>query len=301
MKKGFPLKRRHFIMGALGLGACETASLAGKLDHWRRAAPSGREAYEASLLRTAREDGIVHVAHSTHVISLKGKRFLTDPWFHDPAFGALGHFVEPAVAPPNVGPLRGILISHDHPDHADFRAIDELDKSACVLVATAQLAARAKAAGFSDVHVLAPWEAFSLGDVTVHAVPAQHDIYEIGFVVRSADTSVYFAGDTRLHGEMEAIRERLTPTFAILPVDGTRIRGTSLAVMTPQEAIVAARLLKVKGVMPSHAEAMFVDPLVEHALATTVPRAASTFVGLVPTDLPDVQCFSPDAGDFVPL
>lgn len=301
MKKSFPLKRRHFLLGALALGGCETLSLTGKLDHWRRAVPSAKEAYAASLLRTAREDGIVHVAHSTHLLSLQGKRFLTDPWFHDPAFGSLGHFVEPAVTPPNIGPLRGILISHDHPDHADFRAIDELDKAACVLVATADLAARAKSAGFNDVHVLAPWESFSLGDVTVHAVPAQHDIYEIGFVLKSATQSVYFAGDTLLHPDMEAIRERLAPTFGILPVDGTRVRGASRAVMTPEDAVLASRLLKVKGVMPTHAEAMFVDPLVEYALVTTVPRAAETFQDLVAQGLQGVTCFSPDAGEFVPL
>lgn len=300
-KKPFPLKRRHFVLGALGLGGCEVLSLTGKLDHWRHAVSSEPDVYEASLARAASEDGVVHVAHSTHVIALNGKRFLTDPWFHDPAFGALGHAVDPAVTPAHIGALRGILISHDHPDHADFRAIDELDKSACVLVATADLAARAKSAGFHDVHVLAPWEAFPMGDVTVHAVPAEHDVYEIGFVLKSAKESVYFAGDTRLHRDMEAVRERLAPTFGILPVDGTRIRGTSLSVMTPEDAIRAAKILRLRGVMPSHAEAIFVDPLVEHALATTVPRAAQTFVELAARDLPGVACLAPAAGAFFAL
>lgn len=300
-RKGFPLKRRHFLLGAAALGGCEALSLGGKLDHWRRAAPSARDVYEASLVRAGREDGIVHVAHSTHVICLGGQRFLTDPWFHDPAFGALGHFVEPAVAPANVGALRCILITHDHPDHADFRAMDQLDKSATVLVATASLAARAKSAGFADVHVLAPWEAFRAGDVMVHAVPALHDVYEIGFVLKSATSSVYFAGDTRTHPDLEAIRERLRPTFAILPVDGTRIRGSSLAVMTPDDAISAARLLQVRGAMPSHAEAMYVDPLAEHVLSTTIPHAAKKFVGLAAEKLRDVRCAYPEAGEFVAI
>ncbi|MFO0663070.1 MAG: MBL fold metallo-hydrolase [Polyangiaceae bacterium] len=301
MKSRFPLRRRHFLLGALGLGSCEALSLAGKFDHWRRTPRTEGTPYEVSMARASQESGIVHIAHSTHAIVLEKKRFLTDPWFHDPAFGALGHAVLPAVLPEHVGPLDAVLVSHDHPDHADFRAIDRLDKHACVLVATASLAARAKRAGFSDVHVLAPWEAFPMGTVTVHAVPALHDVYEIGFVVKSHDKSVYFAGDTRTHPDLPAIAERLAPTFGILPVDGTRIRGTALAVMTPEDAIAAAKVLRVKGVMPSHAEAVFVDPLVEHALATTVPQASEAFGRLAVANLPNVTCALPAPGAFVPL
>lgn len=44
-----------------------------------------------------------------------------------------------------------------------------------------------------------PWEERKLGAVTITAVPGLHDIYEIGFVVQGGGTSMYFAGDSRLH------------------------------------------------------------------------------------------------------
>ena len=73
------------------------------------------------------------------------------------------------------------------------------------------------------------------------AVPGLHDIYEIGFVVRSDLKSVYFAGDTRLHPDLPAIAERFRPDASILPVDGTRVIGSALSVMTPEDAATASR------------------------------------------------------------
>src|SRR5262249_19572869 len=194
--------------------------------------------------------GIVHVGHSTHLLSIGGLRFLTDPWFYDPAFGALSHEIVPAVLPSQIGRLDAILITHDHADHADLRAIDEMDKRAVVLVSTSDLAARVKARGFSDVTPLAAWEERKLGDVVVTAVPGLHDIYEIGFVLRGGGTSVYFAGDTRLHPDLPAIAERLKPAAAILPLDGTRLTRGALPVITPQEAGPAARPLGGSSVLP---------------------------------------------------
>ncbi len=301
------LPRRSILAGALGLSALEVLSLGGRLDNWRAVAGAARALYTESLAVVGARDGIVHVGHSTHLICVAGMRMLTDPWFYDPAFGALDHAHGPAVAPAQLERLDAILVSHEHPDHADFRAMDQMDKRAVVVVATEGLAAHARRSGFREAHVLRAWESLMVGPVRVHAVPALHDVYEVGFVVEgpaappgavagSSPPRVYFAGDTRLHPELEAIAERFRPTFAILPVDGTRIRTESLAVMTPEDAVTAARRLRVRAVMPSHAEAVFVDPLAEYVLAANIPEAARKFAELASRDLPGVTCFSPEVG-----
>ena len=226
---------------------------------------------------------------------------LTDPWFYDPAFGALSHALAPAVGPDDVGRLDAILITHDHADHADLRAIDRMDKRATVFASTSDLAARVRSRGFGTVVVLAPWEEATLGAVTVSAVPGVHDIYEIGYVARTRDKSVYFAGDTRLHEDLPAIAERYRPEVAILPVDGTRLTGGNLHVMTPDDAVTAARTLGSRLVMPSHDEAYFSDYLVKHALASMVDRARFRFAGAVARDLPDVRCVVPAPGELVTI
>lgn len=306
-KKRKLVSRRALLAGAAAgvvAGGLEWASFRGRFDHRRSRGASAREGFQASLRRTeGGEPGIVHVAHSTHLLALGGVRLLTDPWFNDPAFGALSHEVVPAVLPGELGPLSAILVTHDHADHADLRAMDEMDKRAAVVVATADLAARVRALGFSEVNVLAPWEEQKIGEVTVSAVPGLHDIYEIGFVVRSSreGKSVYFAGDSRLHPDLPAIAERFRPDVAILPVDGTRLTGGGLHVMTPEDAATAARTLGSKLVMPSHAEAYFSDPIAGHLLASTVPRARHRFAEVMAQELPHVACKVPGPGELVAL
>jgi L-ascorbate metabolism protein UlaG (beta-lactamase superfamily) len=283
----------------------ERESFRGRFDHRYSAGSSGKQRYEASLeaLDTAgaTDASVVHIGHSTHLLSFAGMRLLTDPWFNDPAFGALTHELPPAVVPLEVGRLDVILITHDHADHADMRAMDQMDKRASVIVATSELAARVRNLGYREVTVLVPWEERKLGAVTITAVPALHDIYEIGFVVQGAGTTMYFAGDSRLHPALPAIAERFAPDVSILSCDGTRLAGAPLQVMTPEDAVTAARTLKSKLVLPSHAEAVFSDPVAAHLLASTVARARFVFGERMARELPDVRCVVPQPGELVPV
>lgn len=293
------------VVAAGALTGLEYASFTGRFDHRTRKLPS----YEAGMrfgesvasLPKQKEAALVHLAHSTHLLWFAGTRFLTDPWFYDPAFGALRHEVAAPAAPEELGALDAILVTHDHADHADLRAMDRMDKRAIVVVATIDLAAKVRALGFGDVSVLAPWEKRRIGGATVTAVPALHDIYEIGYVLRGGERSVYFAGDTRLHPDLPAIAERLAPDVAILPVDGTRLTGGNMHVMTPADAVAAAKTLKVKTVIPTHAEAEFSDPIAEHLLASTVARARFVFGEEAARALAGVRCVVPQAGELVSL
>ncbi len=306
-------RRKAIALGAGALvavaGTTEYLSFRGAFDHRRSVPPSARERWRESMARIEKEPKLaafVHVAHSTHLLVMAGLKFLTDPWWYDPAFGALAHEIAPAVEPEALGKLDVILITHDHADHADLRALDRMDKSAVVLTATRDLEARIRALGFRGVATLEPWEDYPLTGPTgtkamVTAVPGLHDIYEIGFVIRGAGRSVYFAGDSRLHPDLPAIAERFAPDVAILSVDGTRLTGGALHVMTPEDAVTATKTLKSRLVFPSHAEAVFSDPIAEHLLASTVPRARFLFAELVARDLPDVSCKVPNAGELFPL
>jgi L-ascorbate metabolism protein UlaG (beta-lactamase superfamily) len=258
------------LVGGAGLLVGEALSLAGAFDHRRELPPSARRRFLASLAEV-RADGVVHIGHSTHVLCVGGRRVLTDPWFSDPAFGALAHTIAPACGPDDLASIDAIAVSHAHPDHADLGALDRFPTKSrvTVLVGTSELAQELRTRGFSNVRVLAPWEAHDLGGAWVHAVPAVHDVPEVGFVVAAGATSVYFAGDSAFHGEFTAIRERLRPTFAILPVDGTRLRGSSRATMGAAEAARAARELGVAAAMPSHTEAKFTDAVAERVLTVS--------------------------------
>jgi L-ascorbate metabolism protein UlaG (beta-lactamase superfamily) len=112
---------------------------------------------------------------------------------------------------------------------------------------------------------------------------------------------MYFAGDSRLHPALPAIAERFAPDVSILSCDGTRLAGAPLQVMTPEDAVTAARTLKSKLVLPSHAEAVFSDPVAAHLLASTVARARFVFGERMARELPDVRCVVPQPGELVPV
>jgi L-ascorbate metabolism protein UlaG (beta-lactamase superfamily) len=71
--------------------------------------------------------------------------------------------------------------------------------------------------------------------------------------------------------------------------------------MTPEDAVTAARALASKLVIPSHAEAVFSDPLVSHFLASTVERARFLFGEAMGRELPGVRCVVPQPGELVPV
>jgi L-ascorbate metabolism protein UlaG (beta-lactamase superfamily) len=300
--------RRAFVVGGVGIAAAtalEYVSFRGTFDHRWAPAPKARDRYAESIRRL--EDplvgagSIVHVGHSTHLISVAGVRMLTDPWFYDPAFGALRHSPAPATDPESIGALDALLVTHDHADHADPRAMDRLDKRALALVATSELEARAKQLGYTRVARLAAWESLTLRGVTITAVPAVHDVYEVGYIVEGAGRSLYFAGDTRLNDALPVIAERFRPTMAILPVDGTRLTGGERWVMTPDDAVTAADTLGVAAAMPSHAESVFSDPIASTFLASTIAGAAEKFGAAMARSLPNVRCSVPASGEIIAI
>ena len=118
-------------------------------------------------------------------------------------------------------------------------------------------------------------------------------------MIEGAGRRIYFAGDTRMFEGIAEIAERFPPSLAILPVDGTRLTGGSLHVMTPDDAVEATRTLRAKRVIPSHAEAYFSDPFAGHVLASTIEGAGPLFAAAMARTLPAVPCTVPAPGELL--
>lgn len=66
-----------------------------------------------------------------------------------------------------------------------------------------------------------------------------------GFVIRMDGIAVYHAGDTGLFSDMQLIGELYRPDVALLPIGGRYTMG-------PEEAMMAARFVGAKTVIPIH-------------------------------------------------
>ena len=150
-----------------------------------------------------------------------------------------------------------IALTHGHSDHTGD-AIPLAKKFSSKVAAIYELAAILQNKGVKDVIGFGKGGTVDLGFATLTMTNAFHSssfkdgnnpLYAgepAGFILKSRNApSVYCAGDTCLFGDMALIGQLHQPEIAILPIGG-------YYTMDPREAAYAARLLKVKQVIPMH-------------------------------------------------
>jgi L-ascorbate metabolism protein UlaG (beta-lactamase superfamily) len=196
---------------------------------------------------------VTRVAHSCHLIEIGGLTVLTDPWFTDRPFYHPG---EPrAMAAADLPHLDAVVISHHHVDHCDLPGFAAYRDHSVPVIASAPAADRARAAGFSAVTALEPWDSARVGDLTITAAPAKHAVYEVTYVISGGGRSVYFAGDTMLIPELLTLPERF-PRFdvALLPINGLQIRPqlNRQVVMNAEDAAKLTAALRPALTVPHH-------------------------------------------------
>jgi len=284
----------------------EWASLGGAFDNARRERFANEDIFKKSLAAldadaALQKGSILHIGHSTHLVTVAGVRVLTDPWLFEPGLGMLRHESGLPPTPWELAMAEVVCVTHEHSDHADPTTLMRLPTFTRCLVGSQRTLEIAKAARLTNVTLMQPWQTIRVRDAEITAVPAPHDVPELGFVVKGAGNSVYYAGDAGEGPALDEIRTRLAPKTAILPVDGLHRKGKPRMTMGPGEAIEAARTLGVTQVMPSHAETFIADPLARAFLWEKTDDAANVFFALTKERLPGVTCFHPAPGEIVAL
>jgi Predicted Zn-dependent hydrolases of the beta-lactamase fold len=204
---------------------------------------------------------VTWIGHSSFLIQFGGMNILTDPIWSDRAspvdFAGPKRLVPPAIALDALPRIDVVVVSHDHYDHLDDTTVRRLvaqfpESSWLAPLGVADFLRRR---GAGSIKELDWWAEAVVGPASFACTPAQHfsgrypwnrnATLWCGWTIRIGDTAVFFAGDTGLHPEFEAIARRLGPfDLSILPIGAYDPRWFMHPVhMDPEEAVAAFRAI----------------------------------------------------------
>ena len=187
------------------------------------AAPAAaQQSRPAASARAASPITVRWLGHAAfEIVSSGGTRLLIDPWFSQSPVAsdsvkATAYWT--AAHKPNA-----ILVTHSHFDHAgDVKAIAQA--SGAPVVGSFD---HVSSLGLPEAQVMGGnvGGSFTIGDVTVHLVPAMHSSdpggRPLGFVLVFADgRSLYHTGDTWIFGDMSLVQERFRPGIVLMNTGG---------------------------------------------------------------------------------
>jgi L-ascorbate metabolism protein UlaG (beta-lactamase superfamily) len=195
-------------------------------------------AYDTDVIPTSTGDlKITFIGHGTLIFTYGGKVVHVDPWSQQADYGKLPK-------------ADLVLITHEHRDHLDLKALDAIRKDGTVIVSTEIVAKQVK-----DALVMKNGDVMASQGFTIEAVAAYNLVHMRspgtpyhpkgdgnGYVITFADRRVYIAGDSENTPEMKAIRNI---DVAFLPMN---LPYT----MTPEMVADAAKAFRPTILYPYH-------------------------------------------------
>ncbi|WUR13533.1 MBL fold metallo-hydrolase [[Empedobacter] haloabium] len=232
------------------------------------AAPLPVQALSRADLDAAPADTVFRLGHSTVLLKLGARYWLTDPVFAERASPLrwLGpkRFHQPPLALDELPPLAGVILSHDHYDHLDRAAVLALAAKADHFVAPLGVGDLLVKWGVpaAKVHQLDWWRGIALGDVELTCTPAQHfsgrglrdgnSTLWCSWVIRHGERKVFFSGDSGYFRGFKAIGDRFGPFDLTMVETGAYDPQWPDIHMQPEETMQAHIDLRGAVLMPIH-------------------------------------------------
>ncbi len=199
---------------------------------------SAQQEFEEDIFLTPQgEIKITFIGHGTLLFSFAGKIIHIDP---------VGRYADYKTLPK----ADLILITHEHGDHFDAKAIETIKKQGTDIILTEKCAEK-----HENGQVMKNGEARTVQGIKIEAVPAYNIVHKRpqgipyhpqgegnGYILTFADKRVYVAGDTENTPEMKALKNI---DIAFLPMN---LPYT----MSPEMVADAARAFRPKILYPYH-------------------------------------------------
>lgn len=238
-------------------------------------APDSRPLHEIKVmtlapdaLKSASDKSLWRLGHSTILLKLEGKFWLTDPVFAERAspvgFAGPKRFHIPPISAADLPEIKAVILSHDHYDHLDRDAIIALDPKVARFITPLGVGERLIAWGIpaSKVQQLDWWQETQIGDLRLIATPAKHfsgrfigdrdRTLWVSWVLIAPGVKLYFSGDSGYFDGFREIGERFGPFDLTMVENGAYDRDWPGVHMTPEESMQAALDLKGNALLPIH-------------------------------------------------
>jgi L-ascorbate metabolism protein UlaG (beta-lactamase superfamily) len=199
---------------------------------------AAQEQFETDIIQTSAGDlKITFIGHGTLMLDFGGKIIHVDPD---------GKLADYSTLPK----ADLVLITHEHPDHLDIKALEKVSKEETAVVLNESSSQEVKGGV-----VMKNGDAQTIKGIRIEAVPAYNLVHKRdngqpfhpkgagnGYVLTFGDKRVYIAGDTENTPEMKALAGI---DYAFLPMN---LPYT----MTPEMVADAAKAFKPKVLYPYH-------------------------------------------------
>ena len=214
---------------------------------------------------------VTFINHSTVLLQLEGLNILTDPIWSERAspFSWMGpkRVVLPGIKFEDLPPIDIVILSHNHYDHMDLPTLRLLSKThhPRFFVPKGNQSYLKRKGIQSIIDEMDWWDQIEISkDYRLHFVPAQHfssrGILDRnatlwgGFVFKSTQEMIYFAGDTGYGPHFAEIHRRFgPPTLSILPIGAFEPRSIMDVVhLSPDEAVKIHSLMHSKQSLAIH-------------------------------------------------
>jgi N-acyl-phosphatidylethanolamine-hydrolysing phospholipase D len=222
-----------------------------------------------ALLARAGPESLTWLGHATFLLRTGGKTILTDPFLSDRAspFAGFGpkRYVPPGLPFEALPKIDAIVISHNHYDHLDARAIERFSsKEKIAALVPSGLGDFFLRRGYRDVRALRWEESTRLGDVAFTALPCIHFSGRTPFdrnatlwcswSIASPALKVFFAGDTGYGPVFAATGARHGPfDLALVPIGAYEPASIMRPVhCDPEEAVSLGRDLRAATLVAMH-------------------------------------------------
>ena len=223
---------------------------------------------DAFKLTDKEEMSFARLGHSTLLIQLSGKYFLTDPVFSERVSPL--QWIGPKRFHPvpmdidSIEEIEAVIISHNHYDHLDEGSIKQLKDRVNNFVVPLGIGDKLIAWGVDENKItqLDWWENIKLNDVELVSTPAQHfsgrgitdtdKTLWSSWVIRNQQHSLYFSGDTGYFPGFKDIGEKYGPfDYAFMECGAYNELWRDIHMM-PEDSLQAFKDVKGKVMVPIH-------------------------------------------------